>query len=135
MSLLGGRFDWARPSIVRRLLAALLLSTALLCAGAYAALVLRMQAPGVGSLDGELRTLAEAVHRMLAAPSAPAALEASIAGASQLLIEADDIRSFRIWRRDGRLLAASALAPRVDVPPGTEAGFYDVETPAGTYRV
>lgn len=129
------RVDWTRPSIVRRLLATLLLSTALLCAGVYVALVLRMQTPVVGSLDGELRTLADAVHRMLAAPSAPAALEATIAGASQLLIEADDIRSFRIWRRDGRLLAASALAPKVDVPQGTEAGFYDVDSPAGTYRV
>jgi two-component system sensor histidine kinase QseC len=129
------RFAWTRPSIVRRLLVALLISTALLCAGVYAALVVRMQAPVVGSLDGELRTLAEAVHRMLASPSAPAALEATIAGASQLLIEADDIRSFRIWRSDGRLLAASSLAPKVDVPPGGEAGFYDIDTAAGTYRV
>jgi signal transduction histidine kinase len=129
------RFAWTRPSIVRRLLVALLLSTALLCAGVYAALVLRMQAPVIGSLDGELRTLAEAVHRMLATPSAPAALEATIAGASQLLIEADDIRSFRIWRNDGRLLAASAQAPRLDVPPGAGAGFYDVDTATGTYRV
>lgn len=129
------RSKWVRPSIVKRLLASLLLSTALLCAGVYTALVLRMLAPGIGSLDGELRSLAEAVHRMLATPSPPGALQAAIAGASQLMIEVDDIRGFRIWRRDGSLLAASTLAPRIALVPATHVGFHDADTPDGSYRV
>jgi two-component system, OmpR family, sensor histidine kinase QseC len=131
-----------RPSITRRLIAALLLACGLVWAGIYAQGLYMMRAAGSGNFDTEMLSWAETVTRVVEAHAEPADMTLALSGLKAVIgvaVESGDtpvgFQAYQVHSTEGRLLARGGQGPET-LPLGDDAtGYFDATVNGERFRV